>query len=181
MQEFGELSDEEKVLIAIGAAAAADCRRCAEKLMGRLAQTKASVEQAEWAFAEGFRARELATIVMREKAEELIGHVLSGAVSLESQPSELGRLVRVAAAVAANFATAEIQGWAGDELAAGSGGLRNGRKERLGAAIGIGRMVRSKAQAFSDAEISESWVVRDACGPTADCGGGEPGSGRECC
>jgi hypothetical protein len=169
------LSGLEKAQIALAAAMGAGCRTCADKLYPMLQSLGASQEAIERAFSEGLGARESATALMRSKAHELIGRIPGArAARGAARVSRASELMRIGAGVAANAAPAVAH--------------HIERAQSLGAtldeirlAIGIGRMVRSKAQGFADTEVDGATasepvaeVPRAPCPLEADLLGGAP-------
>jgi AhpD family alkylhydroperoxidase len=116
---MSELDNKEKALVALAAAMAAGCTRCAEKLHPMGLEAGASADEIEWALYEGLRARESATAVMRRKAEALLDRPLKLA-GLGGGPGS----ARVAVSSGGRGAAAERGGRRGTE-APGSRGPRD--------------------------------------------------------
>lgn len=150
MSEVKALGDKEKLFVAMAAAMGGGCRTCAEGLYAMAGSAGVGPEESGRAFLAGLRVRESATEVMRRKAESLVGRELRHGENVEtaSDPRvlELGRL---AAAVAANSSPDALPHI---EAARAAGAT----DAEIAVAIGTARMVRSKAQGFSDEEVGTS-------------------------
>ena len=150
MSETQALESKDKLFIAMAAAMGGGCRTCAEKLHSMAGSEGIAPEEQGRAFLEGLRVRERATEVMRRKAEALVGgklrHGENGGGATHLRVLELSRL---AAAVAANSSPDALNHIA-DAREAGASDAE------IEVAIGTARMVRSKAQGFSDEEVGAS-------------------------
>jgi alkylhydroperoxidase/carboxymuconolactone decarboxylase family protein YurZ len=147
MSESQTLGSKDKLFIAMAAAMGGGCRICAERLHAMAGSDGITPEEQERAFLEGLRARESATKVMRRKAETLIGRELRHEGNSDGGSDlRILELSRLAAAVAANSSPDALLHMA-DARAAGAS------DSEIEIAIGTARMVRSKAQGFSDEEV----------------------------
>jgi len=175
-----DLDNKDKALVALAAAMAAGCTRCAEKLHPMGLEAGATAEEIEWALYEGLRARESATTVMRRKAEALLDRPLKlAALGGDVGPAHVAELVRAAAATAANSAV-EATTHLDRATLSGAGA------PAIVTALAIVRKVRSKAAGYADEAID---AFREAAhsgkergeGASADaCGDVAPGAGA-CC
>lgn len=176
------LNGLEKAQIALAAAMGAGCRTCADKLYPMFESLGAAPEEIESALSAGLGARESATALMRNKAHELVGRISGArAPDVDGGASRISELMRIGAGVAANAAPAAAHHI---ERARSLGATR----DEIQLAIGVGRMVRSKAQGFSDAEIDGTHasepaaeVPRAPCPLEADMLGGAPAPPSGCC
>jgi alkylhydroperoxidase/carboxymuconolactone decarboxylase family protein YurZ len=150
------LDGKDKTLIALSAAIGGGCRTCAERLYAIAGSLDARVEEVERAFAEGLRQRESATRVMREKASALLGRTVRAEAGSGGPSTRLEMLGRLAASTAANSAPDALR-HVDEARVAGA------TEPEIQVTLGIARMVRSKAQGFSDAELGDS--------PSDDVGG----------
>lgn len=147
---MSELDNKEKALVALAAAMAAGCTRCAEKLHPMGLAAGASADEIEWALYEGLRARESATTIMRRKAEALLDRPLKlAAMGGGEGPAQVTELVRIAAAAAANSAAEAARHLEGARLS-GAG------DPAIATALAIARTVRSKAAGYADEAIDAS-------------------------
>lgn len=159
------LNGLEKAQVALAAAMGAGCRTCADNLYPMFQSLGASTDEIERAFSEGLGTRESATALMRHKAHSLMGRVpRAGTPGITDGGSKISELMRIGAGVAANSAPTVVHHI---ERAQTLGATQ----EEIQLAIGIARMVRSKAQGFSDAEIDRSYAkeprVEEPQGPCA--------------
>jgi alkylhydroperoxidase/carboxymuconolactone decarboxylase family protein YurZ len=93
---------------------------------------------------------------MQSKADALVGRTPAPEVANHAEiGSRLSELMRIGAGVAANSAPTVIHHL---ETARSVGAT----EEEIRLAIGIGRLVRSKAQGFSDAEIDEACAKEES-------------------
>ena len=146
------LSGLEKTQVALAAAMGAGCRTCADNLYPMFQSLGASTDEIERAFSEGLGTRESATALMRHKAHSLMGRVpRAGTPGITESGGRTAELMRIGAGVAANSAPTVVHHI---ERAQSLGATR----EEIQLAIGIARMVRSKAQGFSDAEIDRIYA-----------------------
>lgn len=160
----GAVSGRNKTLLALAAAIGGGCRTCAERLTAAARSQGMSDGEIEWAFAQGLEARRTATQLMREKTIELVGRDPNPGQPGSEPEGRLGDLAQLAAAVAANAAPAALR-HAEAARSAGAAGVA------LDVARAIGRTIRGKAQAFSDAELGEE----------NDAGAGEGDRAASCC
>jgi alkylhydroperoxidase/carboxymuconolactone decarboxylase family protein YurZ len=150
MSESQALGSKDKLFIAMAAAMGGGCRTCAERLHSMAGSEGLAPEEQGRAFLEGLRVRESATKVMHHKAETLVGRELRHGYSAEGATDlRVLELSRLAAAVAANSSPDALLHIA-DARAAGASDAE------IEVAIGTARMVRSKAQGFSDEEVGAS-------------------------
>ena len=177
---MSELDSKDKALVALAAAMAAGCTRCAEKLHPMGLEAGATAEEIDWALYEGLRARESATTVMRRKAETLLDRPLKlAALGGDVGPAQVAELVRVAAATAANSASEATTHL---ERATLSGAGAPG----IATALAIARKVRSKAAGYADEaidasrEAAHSGKERGEEDSEPACGAPAPGAGT-CC
>jgi len=148
---MSELDNKEKALVALAAAMAAGCTRCAEKLHPMGLEAGASADEIEWALYEGLRARESATTIMRRKAEALLDRPLKlVAMGGGEGPAPVAELVRIGAAAAANSAAEATRRLEGAKLF-GAG------DPAIATALAIARTVRSKAAGYADEAIDAFW------------------------
>jgi len=172
MTENESLSGEDKTFIALAAAMGGGCRTCAQGLFGIARSLDMDLEDIDAAFSDGLGVRDAATRLMWQKARSLRPReaVVEDA-SVHDGEGRIRDLARLAAAVAANAAPAAL-GYA--EAARASGASDTA----VGVAIGIGRTIRGKAQAFSDEELGQACKEDSADGaPVGACG---PGQGCDC-
>ncbi|MCG6533163.1 MAG: hypothetical protein L7F78_00435 [Syntrophales bacterium LBB04] len=143
------LTNEEKNLIAMGAAMGAGCRTCADKLHGVALSLKIPEEEMLKAFHLGLIAKSEAVKTMTTKIATLIGdHQETNPSVSEGGMKKLTSLARIASFVAANSAPdvlSEIQ-------KAEANGIT---PDQIKMCINLGKMVRKNAMAFSDQEISD--------------------------
>ena len=174
MNESATLSGEEKTFVAMAAAMGGGCRTCAERLFTVAQSLDMDVEDIDRAFFVWLGVRDAATRLMREKARSLQAREVEPEDTSAPAGADLIReLARLAAAVAANAAPVAL-GYAEAARAAGAS------ETAIGVAIGIGRTVRGKAQAFSDAELRDAGDAEEGTGtPPADSERGAGGCGPE--
>lgn len=147
MPESQPLGSKDKLFIAMAAAMGGGCRTCAERLHASAGSQGITPEEQGRAFLEGLRARESATKVMHQKAETLVGRELRDGPGADGATDlRVLELSRLAAAVASNSSPNALVHIA-DARAAGASDAE------IDVAIGTARMVRSKAQGFSDEEV----------------------------
>jgi len=151
------LSEKEKTLIALSAAIGGGCRICAERLNDLAHTADATPEEIERSLAAGLRQRDRATQLMRDKAGALLGRAVGVEGGANAAPTRLESLGRLAASTASNSAPHALE-HVDAALAAGA------TRSEVKVAIGIARTVRSKAQGFSDAELSETPAEGTGCG-----------------
>ena len=150
MSENQALGSKDKLFIAMAAAMGGGCRTCAERLHSMAGAEGISPEEQGRAFLAGLRARESATKVMHGKAEALVGRELRLEPGTEEATDlRVLELSRMAAAVAANSSPDALRHI---EVARAAGAS----DAEIEVAIGTARMVRSKAQGFSDEEVGAS-------------------------
>jgi alkylhydroperoxidase/carboxymuconolactone decarboxylase family protein YurZ len=177
VQEMNELGNKEKALIALSAAMAAGCQTCAMKLYPLGLEAGATPEEIERALYVGLCARESATTIMRRRAEALLERPirLSG-VGGEGEAGQFRDLIKLAAAAAAD-SPQEAARWLHSAKFLGA------TEGTIEVALAIARKVRSKASAYSDAEVDE--IARERTPPAAAAGhsggGGAPRRDRSCC
>jgi alkylhydroperoxidase/carboxymuconolactone decarboxylase family protein YurZ len=94
---------------------------------------------------------------MRDKAGALLGRAVGVEGGANAAPTRLESLGRLAASTASNSAPHALE-HVDAALAAGA------TRSEVKVAIGIARTVRSKAQGFSDAELSETPAEGTGCG-----------------
>jgi alkylhydroperoxidase/carboxymuconolactone decarboxylase family protein YurZ len=141
------LTNQEKSLIATGAAMGAGCRTCADKLYAVAVSLRISEEEMRKAFRAGLDAKAQAVETMKAKASGLAG----GEKEEDTSPSGkcsamLESLVRIASLIAANSAP--------DALLEMEKARREGATpDQLRACVSLAKMVRKNAETFSDQEI----------------------------
>ncbi|MBA4392296.1 MAG: hypothetical protein C0407_01970 [Desulfobacca sp.] len=144
------LTNEEKNLIAMGAAMGAGCRTCADKLHQIALSLKIPEGAILKAFHLGLTAKDEAVKTMTNKVSTLLGDHQERYRSVsEGGLKKLDILVRIASFVAANSAPdvlSEIQKAEADGLT----------PDQIKRCINLGKMVRKNAMAFSDQEISDN-------------------------
>jgi alkylhydroperoxidase/carboxymuconolactone decarboxylase family protein YurZ len=157
MSNPGTLTKVEKAQVALSAAMGAGCRTCADNLYPVLRSFGAGADEIEPALDEGLRTRRATAALMQSKADALVGRTPAPDVANDDEiGSRLSELMRIGAGVAANSAPTVLHH------------LKRARsvgatEQEIGLAIGIARLVRSKAQGFSDAEIDEA-CAKEASG-----------------
>lgn len=150
MSSNERLTEIEKAQIALSAAMGAGCRTCADNLYPMLRSLGAAADEIAAALAEGLRTSGSAAVLMRSKADTLVGRTPSPDEASDDRiASKLSELMRIGAGVAANSAPTVLHHL---ENARSAGAT----EPEIRLAIGIARRVRSKAQGFSDAEIDEA-------------------------
>ncbi|HVO66445.1 MAG TPA: hypothetical protein VMT12_08190 [Syntrophales bacterium] len=149
MNKDGEnhLTNEQKSLIAMGAAMGAGCRTCADKLYGVSVSLGIPEHEMFEAFQAGLDAKEQAVGTMKAKASGLVCGKKRDDASLTSNNKEmLLLLVRTASLIAANSAP--------DALLEMEKAQRGGATpDQLRACVSLAKMVRKNAETFSDHEI----------------------------
>jgi alkylhydroperoxidase/carboxymuconolactone decarboxylase family protein YurZ len=178
MSKSEALGGKEKLFIALAAAMGGGCRTCAQGLHGMAGSAGVSPEEVGRAFAAGLEVRESATRVMRSHAERLVGRGIDGSTLEPATDARVLELSRVAAAIAANSSPDALR----HLQAAKSAGATDAEIE---VAIGTARMVRTKAQGFSDAEAGvsrseETPAEASPCSGTAEKKSDTP-EGGACC
>lgn len=144
------LTNEEKNLVAMGAAMGAGCRICADKLHKLAVSLKIPEGEMAQAFRWGLDAKSEAVLTMETKISTLIGddqEKQAGAFS--GKAGGLASLVRIASFVAANSAPDALM----EIKQARAQGMTPGR---IRLCISLAKMVRKNAMAFSDQELSEN-------------------------
>lgn len=141
------LTNQEKTLIAMGAAMGAGCRTCADKLYEVAVSLRISEEEMLGAFRAGLDAKAQAVSTMKAKVSDLIGGDQGDGASLsKNSPKALESLVRIASLIAANSAP--------DALLEIEKAQRQGATpDQLRACISLAKMVRKNAETFSDQEV----------------------------
>jgi alkylhydroperoxidase/carboxymuconolactone decarboxylase family protein YurZ len=165
MSNAGRLEEAEKLQVALSAAMGAGCRSCADKLYPMLQSLGVAADEIEQALVQGLRARGAAAALMRAKAEALTGQAPPPeSAGRDEAASVLSELMRIGAGVAANSAPSTLHHM---ERARAAGAT----EQEIRTAIGTARLVRSKAQEFSDAEIDEACAAAkpDARVPEVPC------------
>lgn len=142
------LTNEEKNLVAMGAAMGAGCRTCADKLHGTAEVLKIPEGEMAQAFHWGLEAKGDAVRTMQQKVSTLTGDgPEKQAGALAGNGAGLASLVRIASFVAANSAP--------DALAEIKEAQAQGiTPEQIRMCISLAKMVRKNAMAFSDQELS---------------------------
>lgn len=158
------LTNEEKTLVAMGAAMGAGCRTCADKLHGIAASLKIPEEHQARAFFWGLTAKGEAVTTMQRKTATLIGAGLEKQSETVADAERLAPLVRIASFVAANSAP--------DALAEiGAARALGATADQIRLSVSLGKMVRKNAMAFSDQELSNipglEETGQEACCATA--------------
>ncbi len=175
IEQDDRLTNEEKNLVAMGAAMGAGCRTCADKLYTLALSLNIPEAMMVMALDGGLAAKAQAVRTMEAKISALTGDKRrkNGSAS-EGYSQKLSSLVRIASFVAANSAPdvlAEIRRAKAEGVAA----------EQIGIAISLAKMVRKNALSFSDQEISDN-VCGDELDGEAMCCPLSPntGSGSAC-
>jgi hypothetical protein len=156
-----QLSNQEKTLIAMGAAMGAGCRTCADKLYDRAVSLNIPKTEILKAFLLGLDAKNAAVKTMQEKVSALMADNPAGRTT--EFPENLAAMIRMASFTAANSAPdflAEMNRTASAGITA----------EHIQLCIATGKMVRTHATEFSDKDISakindSESNVRGACCP----------------
>ena len=142
------LTDQEKNLIAMGAAMGGGCRTCADKLVKVALSLKIPKEEMAMAFDFGLTAKTEAVRTMEAKISSLVdAKARDGASAPEAGRQKLSSLVRIASFVAANAAPdalAEIEKAKAQGITA----------DQIRMSVSLAKMVRNNAMTFSDQEIS---------------------------
>ncbi len=142
-----QLSNQEKTLIAMGAAMGAGCRTCADKLYDVAKSLNIPQEEMLKAFLLGLDAKAAAVKTMQDKVSALMD---GNAGNAKDFSENLASMIRMASFIAANSAP--------DFLAAinkpASKGITN---EQVQLCIATAKMVRKNAMSFSDQEISNKF------------------------
>jgi len=167
------LSNEEKTLIAMGAAVGAGCRTCADKLYEIATSLNIPKQEMLQAFLVGLDAKAKAVQTMQDKISALMN---DAAVSPADLPERLAGMIRIASYAAANSAPDclfEIQ----------QAAKRAITDEQAGICIATAKMVRKNAMGFSDQDITDHFITPEAnprgvCCP--DSGRGKSVSGCSC-
>ena len=143
------LTNQEKNLIAMGAAMGAGCRTCADKLYETALSLKIPENEMLKAFDLGLDAKAEAVKTMKAKISSLIGDdKVDNTMVTEKFTQKLASLIRIASSVAANSAP--------DVLSEIQKAERCGIKpDQMQMCISLAKMVRKNAGAFSDQEISD--------------------------
>jgi hypothetical protein len=169
-----QLSDQEKSLIAMGAAMGAGCRTCADKLYKIAVSLNIPKAKMLTAFLLGLDAKAAAVKTMQEKVSALIA---DGNVDDTKEFSgNLAAMIHLASFTAANSAP--------DCLAEINQAMTKGvTAEQVQLCIATGKMVRKNAMAFSDQEISGKFSSSEPDAQGACCPGsakGQIASGCSC-
>ncbi|MDD5168678.1 MAG: hypothetical protein PHN75_07665, partial [Syntrophales bacterium] len=144
------LTDQEKNLIAMGAAMGAGCRTCADKLYKLAVSLRIPEEEMVMAFKLGLTAKAEAVRTMEAKISALMhDDSLQNSVASEVGPHRLSSLVRIASFVAANSAPDVLS-----EIGKASG--QGITPDQIKMSVSLAKMVRKNAMMFSDQEISAS-------------------------
>jgi alkylhydroperoxidase/carboxymuconolactone decarboxylase family protein YurZ len=155
MSNAGKLEEAEKLQVALSAAMGAGCRTCADKLYPMLQSLGVAADEIEQALVQGLRTRGAAAALMQAKAEALTGQTPPPEpAGCDEAVSKLSELMRIGAGVAVNSAPSALHHM---ERARSAGAT----EQEIRIAIGTGRLVRSKAQDFSDAEIDEACAAAE--------------------
>lgn len=158
-----QLSNEEKTLIAMGAAMGAGCRTCADKLYAIAVSLNIPKAEMLKAFLLGLDAKAAAVRTMQEKVSALMADGNVG--NTKELPAKLASLIRMASFTAANSAP--------DCLAETKQAVSNGiTTNQVQLCLATAKMVRKNAMAFSDQEISDKFGfaeadVQGACCPVS--------------
>ena len=182
MSNTGTLEEVEKLQVALSAAMGAGCRTCADKLYPMLRSQGAAADEIERVLVQGLRTRAAAAQPMQAKAEALVGRTPApDTAGGDEVASRLSELMQIGAGVAVNSAPTVLHHM---ERARSAGAT----EQEIRIAIGTGRLVRSKAQGFSDAEIDEACAALEPSArvPEVPCpldaaGDGEVRSASDCC
>ena len=177
MSDRQTLGSKDKLFIAMAAAMGGGCRTCAEGLHAMAGSDGITPEEQGRAFLEGLRVRERATKVMLRKAETLVGRELRHDGNSDGGSDlRILELSRLAAAVAANSSPDAMLHMADARVAGAS-------DSEIEVAIGTARMVRSKAQGFSDEEIGvlKQDEAEEAPCPLETAQAAAPSKTGECC
>ncbi len=156
------LTNQEKNLIAMGAAMGAGCRTCADKLYEAAISLKITEKDMLRAFHLGLEAKAEAVETMKAKISALIGGDKVGNMVSEGYPRRLTSLMRIASFVAANSAP--------DVLSE----IKKAREHRITPdqiqmCISLAKMVRKNAESFSDQEISDKACILESDGKETCC------------
>lgn len=164
------LSNQEKTLIAMGAAMGAGCRSCADKLYETAIALKIPRAEMLRAFELGLAAKQTAVQTMQEKIALLLAGEPVDAV--QDFAENLASLIRLASFVAANSAP--------DCLKEMDRAARAGiPAEQIQLCLAAGKMVRSHASGFSDQDIMDKWTGTRS--NSSDCCSGAPGTQNAGC
>ncbi len=155
-----QLSNQEKTLIAMGAAMGAGCRTCADKLYDMAISLNIPKDEMLKAFLLGLDAKAAAVKTMQEKVALLMAE--GDAINTKEFPVNLASLIRMASFTAANSAP--------DCLVEINQTLSGITLEQVQLCIATAKMVRKNAMGFSDQEIADLFScaesdVRGACCP----------------
>jgi hypothetical protein len=158
------LTNQEKNLVAMGAAMGAGCRTCADKLYEIALSLKIPKNEMLKAFNLGLDAKAEAVKTMEVKISSLIGDdKMDNTMVTERFTQNFASLIRVASFVAANSAP--------DVLSEIKKAERYGIKpDQIQMCISLAKMVRKNAGAFSDQEISDKvgsfeFDMKEVCCP----------------
>ena len=155
--EENHLTDQEKNLIAMGAAMGGGCRTCADKLYKLALSLKIPKEEMAMAFDLGLAAKAEAVRTMEAKISSLVdGKAQNTRAVPEGGRQKLSSLVRIASFVAANSAPDVLT----ETEKAKAQGIT---AEQIQMSVSLAKMVRKNAMMFSDQEISAS-----GCGCESD-------------
>ena len=149
----GWIKDNEKIIIAMGAAMGGGCRKCAENLHRMAMDQNISPKDILGAFLQGLEAKAEAVNTMREKVRALLDDGQFASDSASGQDLKLSSLIRIAAFTAANSAPDVFQ-----EIERARD--RGVTERELKLCQSIARMVRDHAMKFSDEEIGEGLSER---------------------
>jgi alkylhydroperoxidase/carboxymuconolactone decarboxylase family protein YurZ len=139
-----QLSNQEKTLIAMGAAMGAGCRTCADKLYEIAISLNIPKPEMLQAFLLGLDAKAAAVKTMRDKVSALMDGTAGDAKAISPK---LASMINVASFTAANSAP--------DGLTEIKQAMSSGvTAEQIQLCISTGKMVRKNATGFSDQEIS---------------------------
>jgi len=156
------LSNQEKTLIAMGAAMGAGCRTCADKLYETAGSLNIPRTEMLKAFLLGLDAKQAAVKTMQEKMAALMANGQAG--DDEDCPENLAFLIRMASFTAANSAPGCIR----EMDKAAQAGIP---AEHVQLGLATGKMVRTHAIDFSDQNISDKLSDAEANSPTGCCSG----------
>ena len=182
MTDTGTLEEVEKLQVALSAAMGAGCRTCADKLYPMLRSLGAAADEIERALLQGLRTRAATAALMQAKAEALMGRKPAPDTAGDDEVvSRLSELMQIGAGVAVNSAPTVLHHM---DRARAAGAT----EQAIRLAIGTGRLVRSRAQGFADAEIDEACAAAepDARVPEVPCprdavDSGDPRREPGCC
>jgi len=145
----GHLTNEEKTLIAMGAAMGAGCRTCADKIHAVARSLNIQETEMLKAFQLGLGAKSEAVRTMQTKVSTLIDDGPLANPSLSgAYPEKMECLVRIASFAAANSAPDVV-------LEVQKAQTLGVTPEQIQMSISLAGMVRKNGAAFSDQEISD--------------------------